>query len=674
MNNLDFKTYINYLLLALILALLFDGFFIGKFIFKSIKNKKLKLAFKSKTLWLKFGFFILLNLIVPVLIGYGAYNKYEKKTPTIAKSVPSEEGVWSSYSDPLEIEFNVPVTTATLSPKISPDLKGRWEWEPYYGIGRLTSKGKFYPEESLFPNQRVVVYITGLRRAKHEEGHEAGFVFDSVKLPEVTVSNPFNQSKDVDLDTQIDLFLNKADEGLQDWKFEFMPKVEFDLKNTEDKKFTIVPKLPFNQSEKYTLYVSRQAKRINLATNEVLEQDNYEVVNQIAFETPKEPLVRSFSPKGTGVKQDAKIRIRFEVPIVKESAESMFKITPNVEGMFGWEDDRILNFTPSELLPKETAYKVSFAEGLKSQGGGVSAKEISFEFVTIGAIQLQSTSPTNGSSRINESTDIKVTFDQEVDQASAQSKFSISPNVGGNFRWEGNSMIFDPNGTLGFNSTYTVTLQPGIKSIYGIDSRDSFSFSFTVRTNQVVLTLPIFYQPQPSFACNIYATKMALAWKGYNLDPTAIIAEIGYNESRVNNQWAGNPNTEFVGNYNASWGYGVHWNPVKRLFDNRGLATTLNIGWNTRDLARAVENGNPVVIWRYNGVSGDYNLNWTATDGTYVTAINGQHGGVITGFRGTSDNPTQFQINDPWYGIIWMDAGVFDYYWSRLNRVGLVIY
>ncbi len=674
MTNLEFSTYITFFIAFALLALAFDLLFIGKFLYKVVKKRHFKISFKSKKLWLKILVFLLFNIAIPGAITYVAYQKYEKTTPTITKSTPSGEGVWSSYSKPLEVEFNVPVSTVRLSPKINPTLAGEWKWEPYYGTHALTTKGKFYPNESLFPGQRVVVYITGIRRAKHNENHEAGFVFDSVKLPEINVSDPFNKSKDVSLETNIDLFLNKKDENLQNWKFEFSPKIDFEVRTISETQFQIDPALPFNQSEKYTLYVSRQAKRVNLENKETIEEDGYEVVNRIEFETPKEPLVKSFSPKGTGVKQDAKIRIRFEVPMIRENVETLFKITPSVEGTFGWEDDRILNFTPNTLLPKETSYKVSFPEGLESQGGGVSAKEISFEFVTIGAIQLQSSSPANAATRVNESTEIKITFDQEVDQTSAQSNFTISPNIGGNFRWEGNTMIFDPNNNLNFSTTYTVSLQPGIKSIYGIDSRDKFNFSFTTRSNQVTISLPIFYQPQPSFSCNIYATRMGLAWKGYNLDATAIIAELGYNDQNINGQWQGNPNTQYVGTYDGSWGYGVHWNPVKRLFDNRGLTTTLNVGWNTRDLARTIENGNPVIIWRYNGVSADYNLNWVAADGTYVNAINGQHGGVITGYRGTSDNPTQFQINDPWYGIIWMDAGVFDYYWSRLNRVGLVIY
>lgn len=113
------------------------------------------------------------------------------------------------------------------------------------------------------------------------------------------------------------------------------------------------------------------------------------------------------------------------------------------------------------------------------------------------------------------------------------------------------------------------------------------------------------------------------------------------------------------------------WYAIQKLFNNRGIHTEIHENWNLRSLAKAVEAGHPVQIWRYNGTSKDSNLQW-GTSGVY--AINGQHGGVVTGFRGSSDNPTAFYINDPWFGLIWMDAGTFDYYWSRLNRVGLVIF
>jgi len=186
--------------------------------------------------------------------------------------------------------------------------------------------------------------------------------------------------------------------------------------------------------------------------------------------------------------------------------------------------------------------------------------------------------------------------------------------------------------------------------------------------------MPLYYQPQypVSFSCNIYAAKMALAWKGYNTDISGLISEIG-SDARQDSygRWIGNPYVNFIGNGDGSWGYGTYWTALQKVFNNRGIATEVRTKWNLNELARSIENGHPVIIWRYNGTSQDRNLEW-GSPGVY--AINGQHGGVVTGFRGTIDNPTHFYLNDPWFGLIWMDRYTFDYYWSRLNRSALIIY
>jgi len=215
---------------------------------------------------------------------------------------------------------------------------------------------------------------------------------------------------------------------------------------------------------------------------------------------------------------------------------------------------------------------------------------------------------------------------------------------------------------------------PGVKSIVGTDSTEQFYSVFLIRKNEVIISMPLYYQPQypVSFSCNIYATMMGLAWKGYNTSATGLISELGNDASKNSSgQWLADPNKVFVGSADGFYGYGVYWNAIQRLYTSRGIKTEVHENWNLSSLAQSVQAGHPVEIWRYNGTSADYNLTW-GTPGVY--AINGQHGGVVTGFRGPASNPTAIYINDPWFGLVWMDSGTFDYYWSRLNRVGLVIF
>lgn len=670
MNSLTFDQTIAIALLLLIFLSFVNIFTLGFIIFK-------RKEWSTK----RFILVIIGTLIFNVLIiasGAGFITKgLDNEIPRIVTTYPETETVWENYNRPLEVTFNTPVQIDKLDPSINPDLLGTWQWEEYLGIPGITKKGYFTPSETIFEGQRIVVYITGIARPGYEENHEFGYVFESASLPTITYSTPFNQSNDLPVNSDIQLFFNKENIGNADWKYTFEPEVSFAVQDISDTSVLIDIQEELLQSQEYKLTVERRAARINLATKEIIESNNYETVADMSFYTVREPLIRSFSPNGTGIKQDSSIRIRFETPMDTTIVEEKLTITPVIQGDFSWNEDlTILTITPTTVLPKETKFTFTFAEGLMNLNGGISETAVTYEFETIGEIRIKSTTPQNDEVKVRENTTIRIQFDQEVDKESAQSKFSISPGVGGTFEWENDStMIFKPNSQLNFNTTYTVQLSEGVKSIFGIDTRSPYSFSFTVRSNQVLITIPQYFQPQspPSFSCNVYAARMALAWKGYNVDIISLIAEMGYNDSYENGQWLGNPYEEYVGTFDGGWGYGVYWGPIQQLFTNRGIQTQLNQGWNLSGVAQSIENGAPVVIWRYNGESANFDKNWTAADGTFIVGINGQHGSVVSGFRGTSDNPTHFYLNDPWYGQFWIEASLLDYYWSRLGRVGLAV-
>lgn len=670
MNSLSFDTSIT-IAFGLVLVLIVVNI---TFIIVLILKKK---AWSLKKHLLFFAAGLFLNIIV-VFGSFGLVLKgLDNFQPRINHTYPDTESIWDNYDKPLEVYFSTPVDIKKLDPSINPNIRGTWKWEKYLGIDGITKKGKFYPSETVFEDQRIVVYIAGISRPGYDENHEFGFVFDSVKMPTVIYTQPFNNASEVSIDSTILINFNKENLGNAQWQYTIEPLADFEVTQLSETQSELNFKEELLQSTRYLLTISRRSARIDLSSKEVLEASNYETVAKVNFATVKEPLVKSFNPKGTGVKQDASVRIRFETEMKKESVEEKFKIEPDISGNLIWnEDSSILTFKPTELFPKETKYKFIFEQGIESLSGGVSQSAISFEFETIGAIKLSSTAPSNDELKVREDSSITIKFDQEVDQASAEASFSISPNITGTFSWENDSTLkFTPSSHLNFNTTYTVRLNKGIKSIFGIDSRNDFEFRFTTRSNQVVITIPQYFQPQspPSFSCNVYAARMALGYKGYNVDIVTMISEMGYDDRYQNGQWLGNPYVEYVGTYDGGWGYGVYWDPIRRLFTNRGIQTELYQGWNLSSVAKSIENGNPVVIWRYNGESANYDKNWVAEDGTYVYGINGQHGGVIAGFRGTSDNPTHFFLNDPWYGQFWIETSLLDYYWSRLGRVGLVI-
>jgi hypothetical protein len=61
---------------------------------------------------------------------------------------------------------------------------------------------------------------------------------------------------------------------------------------------------------------------------------------------------------------------------------------------------------------------------------------------------------------------IKVVFTQPMDHGSVEKAFHITPEVGGNFNWQGNSLLFVPSEDFPVGKTYAVTVARSAKSIF----------------------------------------------------------------------------------------------------------------------------------------------------------------------------------------------------------------
>src|SRR5690606_665447 len=281
---IDFDVYITVIVLILIALLLFNIYFLSKNVYRYIKSKE---RFKFKLRYLR-HYIVLINIAGILLVAGISVLIYTQPNPQIIRSTPVTEGTWEDYSKPIEIVFNLPVDRNRLNPNMNPLIKGRWEWEPYLGIERFTRVGKFYPEETLFPNERIVIYITGIARVGYRnEGHEGGIVLDSVAMPEVKATRPFNKKENVDINEEILVLLTKPIDNLADLNFKIEPKIDFDIKNETPTLIRLTPKTKLSQSTQYILTVQRAPKRVDLITNKELERDNFLDIHKISFTTIK---------------------------------------------------------------------------------------------------------------------------------------------------------------------------------------------------------------------------------------------------------------------------------------------------------------------------------------------------------------------------------------------------
>jgi uncharacterized protein YvpB len=661
-SQIQFEFLFVLLMFVALVLLIYDGIAISKRKFRT------KLFLILNSAFVIFAFFTLNSLFFTY--------------PKMIHMYPQWDSYWRDYDKPIEVEFSRPIDTKTLVLNISPDTKGEWKFEtsiPGMPFKRIVT---FQPQETIYPGNKVIVYFTHVTNFfDNHQNREEFLQFNSVDLPKVTESTPAQNAENVKIDQEISFKLSHRDGDYVDW----------DVKMSTDDKFTIVRdnsdtiKLkfenPLKQNQKYMLQLNQIPVARNTLTGETTKQDEPREVYALLFNTVKVPLVASMSPQGLSVAPNSAITVVFDGEMDPASVAGAFTINPKVEGSISWGDSKTFVFTPTELQ-KATKYDVKFAKGMKNANGGESEADVNYSFTTLGPVKVTSWSPATGSKNVAISSPIKVTFDQVVDQASAQSKFLISPLMDGKFSWSGNTMIFDPLADFGYQSNYSVLINSGVKTLNGADSNTSYTTSFTTQSQKVLLSMQLYKQVN-SKECQVIATQMLLKFKGISKSSSTIFSELPKQTvpcDATNNTW-GDPNLGFMGEINGNHdcggghrGYGIYWEPISSYLSSNGISNSIKRGFSVSELAKEVEAGHPVMLWWQNGWSTPTDVSWKTPEGKEIYAVNGMHSEIAIGFVGSAENPTHIIVNDPWRGQRTLEVGYFKSLWSYFNNTGIVVY
>ena len=623
---------------------------------------------------------LLIDIAIIFFIFNNARSKF-KSYPSYHTIYPEENGIWNDYTRPIEIAFSVPIDKNSLIINMRPENAGEWKFESCLPYLPFTRRIKYYPDETIFPGQDIMIYLTDLTNHFHTmNGGEHLVKFYSISLPEIETIIPENESINVPINTQVTLSLNQKDGPYIDWEFIFDKQVEFDIQRNNNSQVILFFKNTLKQGEKYKLDTYITPLSSNVETGEVLKKGEKQLFKTIEFTTVPAPLIQSFEPVGSTVLTDTKIKVIFDNDMDKQSIENSFTINPETEGTITWDDDKTFIFTP-KVLAKETHYEITLKKGILSIIGGVSEEDIVYTFDTIGAVKVIGWSPGYGSGNIRINTQIRITFDQQVDHASAEERFSISPSINGNFSWSGNTMILTPSDSLSYSTNYNFSIGTGVKTVYGYDSRQSFSSHFTTESNIFSLNVPLYRQAH-AFTCNITAIAMGLSYSGAPSSEMSVYNSIQKDNTPCTKDgtkitvW-GNPHVGYVGNIDGAGecgGYGIYWEAASVYVSNRGVSNRVYTGWNVASLAGEVENGHPAVIWWQNGWASPFDKSWYTPNGQNIHAINGMHSEVVIGFIGPSSNPSHIITNDPWRGRRTLTVSYFNSMWGYFNRTALVFY
>lgn len=280
------------------------------------------------------------------------------------------------------------------------------------------------------------------------------------------------------------------------------PTLEGSFTWSDDRTVAFAPEPGFERGRRYQVTVEKTARNVEgTAMGEPVAFDfstvGYLVVSQVIPGPDSEDL----DPNTT-------VTVIFNRPVVPLSAINRqdelpqpLTFMPPVRGKGEWLNTAIYLFRPDGGFLPATHYQARIAAGLSDTSGGILAEDYVWEFTTIRPAALQF-SPPNKFQYVGPTDVISVTFNQPMDHASVQTRFSLELDgqpVEGTFRWKGaetatapETMIFVPDKPLLRSATYSARVAAGARAKAGelaITEEIRWSFA-TVKEPGVVSTVP----------------------------------------------------------------------------------------------------------------------------------------------------------------------------------------
>jgi uncharacterized protein YvpB len=139
-----------------------------------------------------------------------------------------------------------------------------------------------------------------------------------------------------------------------------------------------------------------------------------------------------------------------------------------------------------------------------------------------------------------------------------------------------------------------------------------------------------FHRQEHALSCEAAALRIALNFKGAGVTESELISRLEYDRTPKSGNIWGDPDEGFVGDINGrmpATGYGVHWGPLNHLA-NQYRPSEIIVGWSPSQVARELQNGNPIIAW---GVAGyrPRRIYWQTPGGKTVRAALIEHTRVI---------------------------------------------
>ena len=583
------------------------------------------------------------------------------KVPRIISATPSENSILPINNPTIDIVFTSPVSYRSLKVYSFPENELEILPEGYLNNRILFGRTvRIRPKHNFPPGERITVYIANIEGPlTHGYGGEQSIQYTNDNLPGVAKILSPAQYTNFPVRSSIQYQLTGSISKFGTWSVVSDPPALFDVIE-EENTIKLTPQQDLKQGTVYTVQLIQSPEVISFSDGNTLFSLPSKVENTATFTTVKPPFINSFQPQDSDVHPNETIVIQFEEPMDKESVESRITIRPPVNIQPRWDMTKTTLMISHEAFQKDTNYQLQIQAGAKSAAGGTLDTMISYAIHSAGPLKLVSSVPGDLTVNATHSAVIRMNFNQPAHLASIKRTVKFTPEIKGVFTQEAKQIIFTPASPLNPSTKYTVSIPTGVESVYGLPSAARQSFTFTTRDDETSLAVPYFKQ-ESNFTCNIASLRMLLAYRGIQTTETGLITKTGSGGKRG----TGNPNMGYIDDYGTYWG-AIY--PVAQSY----RTTTLLTNGTLQHIIDEIKSGNPVMIWGQNGWSDPHDISWTASDGTYIKAINGMHSAVVRGYTGPGDKPVSILLNDPWRGQYSIPTGEFVRRWNFFN-VALVI-
>ncbi len=241
---------------------------------------------------------------------------------------------------------------------------------------------------------------------------------------------------------------------------------------------------------------------------------------RFAFRTVGNPTVVGSDPAdaATDVALDAPIVVDFSTLMDTASVEAAISVSPDADMALRWSRER-LTVVPLAGWESNRRYSLTISAGAQDQAGTPLEHPFRLSFRTVAAgLTVETVVPADAVAGISLTSPIALIFDQALDPASVnEDLLTISPVVAGSLDVVAPSgaaglldtapriLRFQPSNQLDPNTTYQVTLGPGLVGADGTGMPAGMSWSFTTGAPTETLSNQVVFLADRAGVANLWA-------------------------------------------------------------------------------------------------------------------------------------------------------------------------